>query len=157
MNYNNHKILKIVLNSKKDIDKNSLFYDETDNLFCSNFWCYQITKNKIKLSELIPKYVPDLENIIYKKITNEIKEFGFDYSKGYIVIHKNKIIDGNHRYFILKKLYGLDHEIIVLKILNNFNPLLHMIFIFFFIKPIKITYHFLKSIGVIAQTGRARV
>jgi len=53
----------------------------------------------------------------YTEITNEILT-NYGKNKNYIFVDKNnKIIDGNHRYCILYKEYGENHEIFVKRIL----------------------------------------
>lgn len=150
MKYSNWDIFKMIMRSEKKDGRSFSFCDEEENFCCGRFWCYNVKKINIKLSELKPAYKPNINRKKYKKITDEIKEFGFDYSKGYITIQPNSeniIGDGHHRYFILKNIYGMDYEIVVFKFLDQYNILGHLFFIYFFMKPIKIFYDTLRLIN----------
>lgn len=144
MPYSLSKILSIVIKSKNKKGDTFLFYDEKEKVCCFTYWCYNVQKNKIKLSELIPQYTPMNLNIdYYKKIKTEIKDNGFDYNKSIITIKygtENIIVDGHHRYFILKDLFGEEYEIFAIKIADNYNQLFHILFVVLIIKPIKLLY-----------------
>lgn len=152
MSYSLKKIFQIVIKSK--LQKNSfIFYDKDKKMLCTTFWCYEAIEEKVKLSELTPSHTPFISSEYYKGIIEDIKNNGFDYTKGYIVTRaydKNNIItNGNHRYLILKKLFGLNHEVKVLKITKKYNPWLHILFIFLVIKPLKLTYRLIEFIKVL--------
>lgn len=146
MYYSLKKILSIVLKAKKTKSSYFLFYDKEANMCCYVDWCYKTQEKSVKLSELIPEYKPKISSEYYTKVKKDIQEKGFDYKKGLITVEKLNIIDGHHRYNILKEIYGGNHEIKVLEILDRHNLILHFLFIFLGIKPIKITVKLLKLI-----------
>jgi hypothetical protein len=144
MSYTVRKILSIVLNAKKRNTKSFLFYDKNENMCCYIDWCYRTKERKVRLSELIPEYRPNLSSEYYQKIKSDISINGLDTNKGVITVKKNNIIDGHHRYFILKELFDDDYEITVIELLDRHNVILHYSFLFFIIKPIKLFYRFFK-------------
>jgi len=76
-----------------------------DEYFCNKWWCHKIQISTLHLSEIKSSLkILDLIDPLYKQIEKEILEKGFDYNKSYIYVSNKKyIIDGHHRYFILKK------------------------------------------------------
>jgi hypothetical protein len=146
MYYSIKKILSIVLNSKKPKSGNFLFYDKDSNMSCHSYWCYRVKEIDIKLSEITPDYKPRINTKFYLKLKEEIKEKGFDYTKGYISTKNLKILNGNHRYFILKELYGDEHKIKILETVDRYNFILHSLFLIFIINPMKIIYRLYKKI-----------
>lgn len=146
MYYSLKKTLLIVLKAEKTRTKHFLFYDEDANMCCYVDWCYKTREKLVKLSELTPEYKPNISSEYYIKIKEDIINNGFDYTKSFITVKNLDIIDGHHRYFILKEIFGENHEISVLEILDRHNVILHFLFIFLFIKPIKIILKLLKLI-----------
>lgn len=139
MSYSLKKILSIVLKAKKKHTKYFLFYDKSENMCCYVDWCYRTKEKSVKLSELIPEYTPKISSEYYTKIKEDILKNGFDYKKGLITVEKLNIIDGHHRYFILKDIFDDEHEITVLEILDRHNLILHYLFILF-IKLLKLIF-----------------
>lgn len=142
VSYNLKKLLSIVLKAKKTNKKSFLFYDKDENMCCYVDWCYRVKERRVKLSDLIPEYKPNISTEYYQFIKKDIIENGLDNKKGVITIKKNNsIIDGHHRYFILKEIFGCDYEITAIEFLDNHNVILHYVFLFLIIKPIKIIYN----------------
>jgi hypothetical protein len=103
-----------------------------DDYFCNRWWCHKV------IFEIIPisKIKSNIKNInlhpSHSMIEYDILNNGYDYSKGFIKINSEyKIIDGHHRYFILKTHFKDDFKIKVLKMVNVKN-----IFPIFFLKMI---------------------
>lgn len=145
MSLSNLEIFKTIL--LKKIEKNDSFvvsetktksFGEFSGMSCFNYWCYKITIEKLPLSELKPQKEKDKMKEYHIKMEEEILTDGFDYNKGYITITSSNIIsDGHHRYQILKKNFGSEHEVFVRKIWNISRPSLHFVFINLIMKPIK--------------------
>lgn len=141
MSYSNKKILSIISKAKKPKAKSFLFHDKKENMLCFTYWCYRVEEKKMKLSELKPQHTPNISSKFYKNILQDIKTNGFDYNKGIIIVRKENLIsDGHHRYTIMKKVFGLNYEVSVLKILDDYNPILHYLYLTFVIKPITLIY-----------------
>jgi hypothetical protein len=147
MGYSNWKIFKTVVTGKKQKLKSFLFYDQVQNVICDTYWCYNTEEVRMKLSEITPQYDPSINGKKYKLLAEDMKANGLNYKKGMITIKINSdnvIGDGNHRYKILKQIYGPDYEISVLKIKDKFNPLLHLLFVYSIIKPLRLIYKLLR-------------
>jgi hypothetical protein len=141
MSYTIKKILSIVLNAKKRNTKSFLFYDKNENMCCYIDWCYRAKERKVRLSDLTPEYKPKLFSEYYQSIKKDMTINGLNLDKGVITVKKNNnIIDGHHRYFLLKEIFGDDYEITVIELLDRYNVILHYIFLLFIIKPIKLIY-----------------
>ena len=90
------------------IDKRytSIFLKHYKNdYFCNKWWCHKVEIVTIPLSEIKSriKSMP-LDEPVHRLIEHEILMSGFDYSKSHIYVNSKKyIVDGHHRYFILKK------------------------------------------------------
>jgi len=145
MSLSNKNIFKIILKNKRKLsipmvidDGRSNYYEQISGVCCFNLWCYKITEEVVKLSELkLQRNTVSMSNY-HKKIDLDILENGFDYNKGMITVTSDNLIgDGHHRYQILKKHFGIDYEIKVRKIWNVKNPFLHFLFITFIVRPLK--------------------
>ena len=133
--------ISVVLNAKKKNTKSFLFYDKEQKMCCYVDWCYRAKERKVRLSDLTPEYKPKLSSEYYQNLKRDISINGLDLDKGVITVKKNNnIIDGHHRYFLLKEIFGDDHEITVIELLDRYNVILHYIFLLFIIKPIKLIY-----------------
>jgi len=95
----------------------SQYKKHNDNYYCNKWWCYKGKLITVALSDLKPnvKDVPFKPH--HRVIEYEILEKGFNYNMGYITVNgDNRIIDGHHRYFILKKHFDDTTHITVLKL-----------------------------------------
>lgn len=78
-----------------------------DEYFCNKWWCHKVQISTLQLAEINSslKHM-DLSEPVHRQLEHEILERGFDYNKSYIYLSNKKyIVDGHHRYFILKKHY----------------------------------------------------
>lgn len=146
MGLSNYQILKIILGKKvnrsKSINKkeNQLkHYEPISGMCCFNLWCYKVTEEIVKLSDLKLQRSTTPMSEYHKKIESDILEYGFDYSKGMITVTSNYTIgDGHHRYQILNKNFGEDYNVKIRRILNVKYPFLHFLFINIFVRPLKL-------------------
>ena len=74
-------------------------------------------KRKIKVGNLKFTKTPEFDES-KTELTDDLSNKKFDEKKGRILVdRKNKIMDGNHRVFLLKKHYGDDYIVTVEKLL----------------------------------------
>lgn len=97
--------------------------------FCNKWWCHKVQISTIPLSEIKSNIKSiQLNEPIYRQIEYEILEKGFDYNKSHIYVTSKKyIVDGHHRYFILKKHFD-DSLLITVYILTEMNSRYSYIF-----------------------------
>ena len=152
MSLSNLDILKIILKNKRNLstpmvidESHSNYYEQISGMSCFNLWCYRVTEENVKLSDLKLQIETTGMSNYHKKIDLDILENGFDYNKGMITVTSDNLIgDGHHRYLILKKHFGIDYEIKVRKIWNVRNPFLHFLFITFIVRPLKFISYLLR-------------
>jgi hypothetical protein len=146
MSLNNIDILKIVLKNNRELTSPmvintdySKYYETISGMSCFNLWCYKVSEESLKLSDLKVQRDSVKMTKIHKKIEEDILENSFDYNKGMITVTSDNLIsDGHHRYFILKKNFGDNYEIKVRKMLNVKNPFSHLLFITLVVRPLKL-------------------
>lgn len=146
MSLNKIDILKIVLKNKRDLSTPMVidedyhnYYETISGMSCFNLWCYKVSEETIKLSNLKLQRNTTTMTKKHKKIEVDILENGFDYTKGMITVTSDNLIgDGHHRYLILKKHFGSDYKIKVRKILNVKHPFTHLLFITLVVRPLKL-------------------
>lgn len=109
--------LKLISEKKYNHD---VLKKHKENIFCNKWWCYETEIEELTLDSIEPGVVSVKFNQIHDEIRKDIIKKGFDYDKGFIVISSSDIIlDGHHRYFILKDEFGGNFKIKVLRILNS--------------------------------------
>jgi len=143
------QILGIILNNKIK-PENTLVIKENETLHYQNisgmvcfdrWWCYEVVEETLKLSELTPQKQKVRYNDYYYKIEAQILKDGFNYDKGSIIVtSENLIFDGHHRYHLLLKNYGPEHEVKVKRVLNIHNTYKHVAFILLCVKPLVFIY-----------------
>lgn len=111
--------IKVVL-SQKYVGNNFVHHEK--DYYCNEWWCHTAKYEELPLSEL----KTFRNNIQLKKkhyfIQDDIVKNGFDYKMGHIIVtSKNFIINGHHRYKILKDNFGENYKITVIKLLDVNN------------------------------------
>lgn len=107
--------------------------------FCNKWWCHKIEIVDLPLNEIKP-YVKRsfINEPKYKQMELEILQQGFNYEKSYIYLSSdNFIIDGHHRFQILKCNYEDSFLISVYRLTEMKSILIFVIkmsFIHLFIK-----------------------
>ncbi len=97
-----------------------------DDFYCNKFWCHKGKLVTVELCEIENNIKSIKFNNTQRKIEYDILERGYDYNMGYIVVNKhNKIMDGYHRFLILKRHFNDSHQITVLKLskVGNIFPI----------------------------------
>lgn len=121
--------LKIIINKRYPSPK---FIRHDGEYFCNKWWCNPIKIETVLLSEIKSNLKSVQFEPYHKQIEYEILEKGFDYKKGYIYLtSKNVIIDGHHRYFILKKNFDDSLQITVYKLMDVNNRYFHLVKLLF--------------------------
>lgn len=131
--------LKIIINRKYPTPK---YQRHKGDYFCNKWWCNSIKINTVLLSEIKSNLKPVHLEVYHKQIEYEILERGFDYKKGHIhLTSKNVIIDGHHRYFILKKHFDDSLQITVYNLTDVNNRYVYafkLLFIHMFVWLIRL-------------------
>lgn len=126
--------LKIIINRKYPTPK---YQRHKGEYFCNKWWCNSIKIETISLSEIKSSLKSIPFKPYHRQIEYEILEKGFDYKKGHIYLtSENIIIDGHHRYFILKKNFDDSLIITVYKFMdvnNRYFYLFKLLFIHLFV------------------------
>ena len=131
------EIFKEVINKIPDDND---WYSPSEGILCNDFWCYKYKDEVIKLSQISPKKRKLFWTKEQIKIKEEIKESGFDYSKGNIVLTRDgDIVDGYHRYVSLIENYHPNSTINVKRLKNLYSGELTVSLYFYLvvISPIK--------------------
>ena len=114
--------------------------------FCNKWWCNSIRVDTVYLSEIKSSLKSVHFEPFHHQIEYDILERGFDYSKGHIyVTSKNVIIDGHHRYFILKKHFDDSLLITVYRLMDVDNRYLYFLKLLFIHGILKIVKLFKKK------------
>jgi len=118
----------------------------SEDYFCNKWWCHLVKIDILTLSEI----KSDLNSVQFqpqhKQIELDILERGFDYKISHIYLtSKNAIIDGHHRFFILKKHFDDSLQLKVYKLLHVNNRYIMVIKLLFFQILIQIGRLFLKK------------
>lgn len=140
------QIYKEIINKMPDEND---WYSPSDGILCNDFWCYKYKDEVIKLSSIRPKK----RKLFWTKEQNEIKESiknnGFDYTKGNIILTKDgDIVDGYHRYISLIENYNPNSTISVKRLKNLYSGELTVSLYFYFlvIVPLKTINLLVKSL-----------
>lgn len=131
------QIIKQVINKSFNDDD---WYSPSEGILCNDFWCYKYKDEVIKLSDIKPKKRKLFWTKEQNKIRESIKETGFDYTKGYIILTKDgDIVDGYHRYISLVEHYNPDSTISLKRLENLYSGELSVTLYFYFlvILPLK--------------------
>lgn len=131
------QIIKQVINKSFD---DTDWYSPSEGILCNDFWCYKYKDEVIKLSDIKPKKRKLFWTKEQNKIRESIKETGFDYTKGYIILTKDgDIVDGYHRYISLIENYNSDSTISLKRLENLYSGELSVTLYFYFlvILPLK--------------------
>lgn len=145
---------KLRITSNKTYTSPTLKRHESD-FFCNKWWCHRGRLDTINLSDI----KTDVSSVRLKPhhavIEYNILDRGYDYNMGYIVVNKNnRIMDGYHRVFILRKHFDDSYKITVLKLPNvgNIFPVFILkMSIFYLISKVYTSFYGRKEKGRVIE------
>lgn len=131
------EIYKEVLNRLPD---DSDWYSPSEGILCNDFWCYKCKDEVITLSNIEPRNRKLFWTKEQNSMREDIKTYGYDYSKGHIILTTDgNIVDGYHRFVSLSENYHPDSKIMIKRLTNFYDDemLVSLYFYSLFITPLK--------------------
>lgn len=120
--------------------------------FCNKWWCHKVEIISLPLSDIKPYVKRSFVNTpYYKQIEAEILEKGFDYNKSHIYLSSdNFIMDGHHRFEILKRNFEDSFSI-------NVYRLTEMKSILFFVIKMSFIHLFVKIYRFLFKRDKGQI
>ncbi len=122
-----------------------------NGFYCNKWWCHEGNLVTIPLSEIKSKVKSVQLTVTHRRIEYEILERGYNYNMGYIVVNRNnQIMDGYHRYHILKKHFDDTLQITIIRLpeVGNIFPIfISKMFVFHIISKIYSRFFIKKGKG----------